>query len=246
LPDSQAVIVGDVMVAYLKFAKGYYRKDGMITSEYHLVVEACRAVRPIYGNALASDFGPLALKTVRQTMVDVGHSRKTINKQTDRIKRMFKWSAAEEQIPASIPQALSMVSGLRKGRTDAKEMPPVRPVDDSIVDTTLEFMPTVVADMVRFQRLTGCRPAEVCGLRPCDLDRTEEVWTYRPESHKTEHHDRDRDIGVGPRAQAILLRYLARDHQTFCFRPCDSEAKRRAAATKARKTPLSCGNKPWF
>lgn len=30
----------------------------------------------------------------------------------------------------------------------------------------------------------------------------------------------------------------------YCFRPCDSEEKRRAAAHAERKTPLSCGNRP--
>jgi len=35
-----------------------------------------------------------------------------------------------------------------------------------------------------------------------------------------------------------------RDPQDFCFRPCDSEEKRRAAQHDARKTPLSCGNRP--
>ena len=42
----------------------------------------------------------------------------------------------------------------------------------------------------------------------------------------------------------MLLRYLARDAEAYCFRPVDSEAKRRAAQSAARKTPLSCGNKP--
>jgi len=42
----------------------------------------------------------------------------------------------------------------------------------------------------------------------------------------------------------VLLRYLARDSQSYCFRPCDSEAKRRAEAHAERKTPLKYGNRP--
>ncbi len=34
--------------------------------------------------------------------------------------------------------------------------------------------------MVRLQRLTGMRPAEVCILRKCDIDTTGDVWLYRP------------------------------------------------------------------
>ena len=73
----------------------------------------------------------------------------------------------------------------------AHESQPVQPVPAVLVDITMPFLPPVVADMVRFQRLTGCRPGEVCLLRPCDLDRSGDVWAYRPESHKTEHHGRE-------------------------------------------------------
>lgn len=49
---------------------------------------------------------------------------------------------------------------------------------------------------------------------------------------------------VGPKAQAVLLRYLARGPETFCFRPCDSEARRHAVQHEDRVTPLSCRNGP--
>jgi site-specific recombinase XerD len=70
------------------------------------------------------------------------------------------------------------------------------------------------------------------------------VWHYRPSSHKTQHHGRDRVILLGPESQDVLLRYLARDAEAFCFRPCDSEAKRLAERHADRKTPLCCGNRP--
>ncbi len=112
------------------------------------------------------------------------------------------------------------------------------------VNPTLEHLPPVVADMVRFQRLTGCRPEEVCKLRPCDVELTAPSWAYRPESHKTEHHGRERVIFIGPKAQDVLRPYLLRDKLTHCFCPADSERKRRQAQHAARKTPLSCGNRP--
>jgi len=132
------------------------------------------------------------------------------------------------------------VAGLRQGRSEARETCPIQPVEDQTVEATLVELSEVVAGMVRFQRLTGCRPAEVCALRPCDLDRSGEVWVFTPASHKTEQ----RLIPVGPRAQALLFKYLARDGETHCFRPCDSEAKRYAALHSQRQTPLSCGNRP--
>ena len=238
------VTVAEVMAAYLRYAKGYYRKAGKLTREYGLIVECCGFVKGLYSRSLATDFGPLALKAVRQAMVNADHSRKHINKNIERVRRMFKWSAAEELISASIPQALAMVAGLRQGRTKAREMAPVAPVDDSTVEATLPHLPPIVADMVRLQRLTGARPAEVCMLRPCDVDRSGEIWLYRPDSHKTEHHGKSRVILVGPKGQVVLLKYLTRDAVTHCFRPIDSEKKRRSAAHKARTTPLSCGNRP--
>ncbi|TWU27392.1 site-specific integrase [Bythopirellula polymerisocia] len=137
-----------------------------------------------------------------------------------------------------------MVAGLRQGRTEARETAPVLPVPDDIVEATLPHMPVVVGDMVRLQRLAGMRPNEVCILRPCDLDRNANVWVYRPESHKTEHHGRERLIFLGPKAQVVLLKYLARDSQAYCFRPAESEAKRRAQAHADRRTPPTCGNHP--
>ncbi len=103
---------------------------------------------------------------------------------------MFKWGVSQELVPASIYHALQAVDGLRKGRSPAKETGPVLPVPDAVVEATLELLPEVVRDMVRLQRLTGCRPGEVCQLRPADIDRREDVWVCRPAEHKTEHHDR--------------------------------------------------------
>ncbi len=34
------------------------------------------------------------------------------------------------------------------------------------------------------------RPAELCILRPADIDRSGDVWVYRPSDHKTQHHGR--------------------------------------------------------
>ena len=103
-----------------------------------------------------------------------------------------------------------------------------------------------LADMVRFQRATGCRPGEVCSIRPCDIDTsTADVWIYRPPSHKTRYveSDQGRVIAIGAKGQDILLPYLERGNLTTCFSPKDSERLRRSELNKARKTPLSCGNK---
>jgi hypothetical protein len=88
------------------------------------------------------------------------------------------------------------------------------------------------------------RLGEIVILRPCDLDRSGDVWLYNPARHKTEYLDHDKTVAVGPRAQEVLLKYLARAADDYCFQPRDSEKKRLAQRKADRKTPLSCGNRP--
>jgi integrase len=205
---------------------------------------ALRPLRELYGRLPAREFGPLHLKAVREKFVALGHSRKHINASVQRIGRVFRWAVGEGLIPPEVPQALAMVPGLRRGHTTARENKRVRPADAKIVDATLPHLPAVVRSMVELQQATGMRPGELCIMRPCDVDRTGDVWEYRPSAHKNANREQDRIVYIGPRAQAILRPYLLRDSEAYCFSPADSEAKRRAAATEARTTPLSCGNRP--
>ncbi len=245
LPEEESdLTVIELLSAYKQFAEKYYRKNGKVTREVGCVMEAGQFVKDLYGRTPAAEFGPLSLQVVQSKMIDAGLSRGVINNHTSRIKRIFKWAVSQELIPPANLQALQAVPGLRKGRTDARETEPIQPVADSVVDATLPKMPEVVADMVRFQRLTGCRPGEVCVVRPCDIDMSGDVWAYRPDSHKTEHYQRQRVIFIGPKAQDVLRPYLLREKTAYCFSPDDSERKRRRKQHAQRKTPLSCGNRP--
>ena len=80
-------------------------------------------------------------------------------------------------------------------------------------------------------------------MRGCDLDTCGKLWVYKPEAHKTAHHDYARVIEVGPRAQEYVRPFLKADVEAFLFSPADAERDRRAALTAKRKTPLSRGNK---
>jgi integrase len=219
-------------------------KNGQPTGAAENFRPVLSIMRKCYGHTPAVEFGPLALKAIRSSLIERGNCRGYVNDNVVRIRQMFKWAASEELIPTSVFQALATVTGLRKGRSAAKETEPVEPVDDQTVESTIAKLPAVVADMVRFQRLTGCRPGEVRILRPCDVKADGELWEYRPESHKTEHHGRDRVLFIGPRAQDILRPYLLREKTAYCFSPRDSERVRRTSMHEQRVTPLSCGNRP--
>jgi integrase len=236
--------VAELLAQYLRFAKEHYVKGGKKTTEVDCIKHAIKPVKELYSRTRAVEFGPLALRAVRERMIDSGHSRVSINRQISRIRRIFRWAASRELIPVEVYQALATVEGLQKGRTKAAERDPIGPVADAVVEATLPFLSPVVADMVRLQRLLGCRPGELCSIRPCDLDRSAKTWAYRPTSHKTEHHGRERVIFIGPQGQAILTPYLLRPADAYCFSPAESEAKRRAIMHARRKTPLHYGNRP--
>ena len=242
--SANEITVVELCARYWKFAKNYYQKQGKCTGEKPNIKVAIRYLRECYGKTGVTEFGPLSLQAVRQQMVENNLSRSYINAQVGRIKRIFKWGVSEELVPPSVLHGLNSVAGLREGRTEARETAPVLPVDEDVLERTLGHLTAVVADMVRLQRLTGMRPGEVCILRPCDVDRSGDIWLYRPASHKTQHHGRERIVCVGPQAQALLLKYLARSPEDYCFQPRDSEAKRRASLSETRKTPYSCGNRP--
>ncbi len=85
----------------------------------------------------------------------------------------------------------------------------------------------------------GCRPGELCAIKPSMVERSESVWEIHLGKHKTAYRGKQRTIYVGPKGQAILNPYLDRDPDMFCFRPRDSIHRRR---TEHRKTPLNQGN----
>jgi len=46
-------------------------------------------------------------------------------------------------------------------------------------------------------------------------------------------------VFLGPQAQEVLLPWLLRDAQTFCFSPAEAEAERNAIRRQNRKTPMT-------
>lgn len=236
--------INELVLVYRRHTHEYYRKNGKVTREATITDDVIRFLRSRHATSFLDDFGPVTLDELRDGMItERNWSRKHINKQVGRLVRMFKWAAEKELVDPAVPLALKTLTGLKKGRTKARETAGVSCVADAIVDATLPHLPEVIADMARIQRLTGARPGEVCSLRPCDLDRLSDVWLYSPSHHKTEHHEKGRIIAIGPKAQQVLMPYLLRPSEAFCFSPIDSERKRRAKAAEARKTPLSCGNR---
>jgi integrase len=157
----------------------------------------------------------------------------------------FTEVAENEKVPATIYHGLTAVSGLKAGRSDAREPEPVRPVADEMVGATILHLSPTVRAMVQLQRLSGARPGEICTMKVGEVDRTGPVWIYRPSSHKTAHHGHQRIIHIGPKAQVVLSPFLMKiDADAYVFTPIQAEAERRTALHENRKTPVNYGNRP--
>lgn len=230
------VTLDELIFVYRRHARGYYVKNGKVTREAELVEEVTGLLGAQHGKRSVEAFGPVDLDEFREWLIDEKDwARKNLNKQIVRLVGMFKWAVKKELCTPDAHLRLAALGGLKKGRTRARETPDVAPVDDVTLEKTLPALPEIVADMVRFQRLTGTRPEEVCAVRPCDLERVGEVWLYRPGGHKTEHHDRDRLVAVGPRAQELLAPYLQRDPEAYCFSAAESVRRARLRQQALRR-----------
>jgi integrase len=217
-----------LLAAYLRHANSYYAKvDGLPVAVNHLR-QVMRLMKRLYGATPAAEFGPLTLKAVRQAMLQPrretdpitgksverpGWSRNYTSQQVGRIKAMFKWAVENELVPPGVFQGLQAVTGLRKGKTEARETEPVMPAPEELIDPVRDLVSPQVRAMIDLQLLTGARPGELCRMRSCDVDAAPAVWVYRPESHKTAHHGHRREIFIGPKAQRVLRPLLKPDLQ---------------------------------
>jgi hypothetical protein len=130
--------VDEMLLAFFKHAAAHYRRpDGSHTGQLEGFKHAAKPLHRLYGHVPAADFGPLALRTVRQFYIDSGDARSTVNLRVGMVRQIFKWAASHELIPATVHAALKTVSGLEEGRTEAPEPEPVGPAPDADVEAVL-------------------------------------------------------------------------------------------------------------
>lgn len=239
--------VDEVIAAYWQHIEqnGRYLKDGEPTTERSWIRDSLKPLSTVFGATPAAEFGPRKLHALRAWIIDAAIqkgrklSRSTINSRIRRVVMLFRWATGMELVPSSVWHGLQAVAGLRKGETSrVTESQGVRAVPRVHVEAVLPHLNPVVAAMVELQWLTGMRPGEVRTIRGCDIDRTDEVWVYRPVRHKNEHHDLDCERMVGPRAQEVLKPFLKADPDAFLFSPKEVETRRMMERREARILPL--------
>ena len=237
-PDRDAITVSRLAIRYVEHSRVYYRKDGEQTSEVYAIQAALRPLTKLFGNEKVSALGPKKLKKVREQFIENGAARSTINSHMQRISRMLRWGMEEELVDEAIYNSCK-ITGLRKGRSLAKETDRVLPVPQEDIDAIELFVSREVWAMIQLQQVTGMRPGEVCQMRFADLNTNGKVWIYDLKSHKTAHHGKKRLINIGPKGQAILKPFLEVQDGEYVFSPKRAEAARNALKKAGRKSPMT-------
>ena len=215
-PES-GLTIHELVLAFMRHADAHYVKNGEPTSEIHCLKAATSPLVKLYGFTPVDEFGPLALKAVRQHFIQTGWVRESCNKGVNRIRLVFKWGVENELVQPATLQKLQAVAPLLKGRTEAPDNAPRTAVDDERIETVKKLVRPLVKDLIDLQRLCGARSGELLKLTTGMIDRTSGVWKADIDDHKTVHHDQSRTLHFGPQSQLILSRYLSANPDAKLF-----------------------------
>ena len=218
-PES-LLTINELVNCFMKHAGAYYVKNGQKTAEYDCFKSAVKPMVKLYGSSPAAEFGPLALKAVRQAMIDGPAPspdlkrpprpwcRSFINKCVGRIRSVFRWAVENEMVEPSVLQKLEAVPPLLAGRTEAKDHAARRPVSEAHIEAVRKIVREEIRDLINLQLLTGARSGELLQLTSDMIDRTGDVWLAKLVDHKTAHQDKERVLVFGPKAKLILAKYI--------------------------------------
>lgn len=242
VPAALDLTVNELCLRYWKHAETYYPNDheGKPASELADIKYAIREFRGFFGDRPAREFGPVALKALRERMVGKGWSRRYVNKQCGRVKRVVRFGVENELLPPTQWEALRSVPGLAAGRTKAPEYERIGPVAEAHYLAVLPHVTSQVRGLLELLALTGMRPGEACRIRPCDIDTSADVWVYRPAHHKTKYRGKERPVLIAKRAQELLARFTPANPGENYFSPARDVAsgpKRVRKNPKPRKGP---------
>lgn len=210
--DADPLTINELVLAYLRHAQTYYVKGGRQTAEVACIRSALRPVTKLYGDLPVDDFGPLALKATRQSMIDAkDRCRRYINMSVGRIRRCWRWGVENEMVQPTTLTKLEAVAPLLAGRSGAIDYEPRHAVSQEHIDLVRGKLKQRHRDVLDLCLLTAARPGEICALTGGQIDRSKDVWICRLKSHKMTHKNKQRTLYFNKEAQEILWRYLTAD-----------------------------------
>ena len=236
--NDDSLSINELCVLFLKHAEQYYRKNGKLTSEYDLLTLAIEPLKELFGMTPVEQFGPLALKTVREAMVAKGWTRGTVNAEVGRIRHIFRYAVENELLKdSSVLQKLEAVSPLLVGRTEAPDNEPRQAVPQEQIDAVKKLVSERCRDLIELQLCTGARPGELMKLTSAMIDRSGEIWTAELREHKTTHRGKVRKLAFGAKSQLILRKYVSADPHARLF-PFRADSYRHAISRACEQLNL--------
>lgn len=230
--------VRELFLQFLDWAEVRY-----VRKEYEHYRQVARIVKALDEKTRCIEYGPLRLAAARDEMRRRKWSRPYINRQVNRIRRVFRWGGSREMYDgAAVVGNLALLEPLLIDETDAPEPEPVEPVAREDVDRVLPFLMPVVRAMVEVQWLTGMRSKELVELRPEWITEGNGVWIYKPPKHKTSWRKKRKIIVIGPEAIKNLATYRPPSPDATFFSPAIAFREQSAMRRASRKT--KCYGKP--
>lgn len=203
------------------------RYSGVELDHYQRAIACLLAER---ASVRMSDFGVADLERVRRTMISKDWSAGVVNRRISRLRTMWRWLERQGIAPRGSWDHLRSLPGIPRHDKRVRQTQPRKPATWADLVAVCKCAPEPIRSMLLLGWYAGARPGEICQMRLADIDRTDEVWVYRPARHKNDWRGQDRAIPLGRVCQRILSRFytenIHRNIHAYLFVP-DGVRKRR-------------------
>ncbi|MDR2642924.1 MAG: site-specific integrase [Planctomycetaceae bacterium] len=212
------------------------------TDLYH-----CRCIIGIvlshFRNVVVGNFSNSHYLYIRDQCVDLGYSRRYVNKLMSFLRSIFRFGENANIVPRGCWQGLSAIRPLRYGHTAAPEKPKRTDVSLDTIRKTLPYCTPTIAAMITLQFYTSARPSEIWSLRVKEINQVERA--IEKEQHKTRWATgKNKIIPLSEIAYELILPFLkSKKSDDYLFSPSESEKERRAILRQNRKSKVTPSQK---
>lgn len=227
--------IGDLALMYLKWAKGFYPAESSNT--FMQIKDAVVPFSLAYIDDDAESFDALMLEAYRDKLAatpkknhpDETLARTTVNAYIRRIKRMFRWGAKHRHISRESLTLIQEASPIPPGRQGVRETQGRSAISYDELTPVVDAAAPMIADMLMFLWHTCCRPSAMFRATPRQFYRDQDgtvIWKPR---HKLMWKEKKLFVPLGPKAEAILLKYIDRPQDSRLFQPLELSTSRSTA-----------------
>jgi integrase len=222
--ELQTVTIDQLAIRFMSWAEGHYEtreSSGRVSNAR----QALQHLIASYGTEATSLFSAMKLEQIRNRMIADDLSRRYINDMIAIIKLAFKKGVVWGMVGATTWHNVVALESIPSGKGLVRETEPIGPVPVRDIAAVKRQVSAPIWAMIVLQYRTGMRPNEVLNLKPGQVDRSDDLWIYIPPTHKTQHRGKMRVLVLDRKAQRVLLPFLDRDDEEFCFKPAESNIR---------------------